>query len=787
MVSYKLARLQSMLRGKLTAVCLVMVLVLGAGGTVRAQSFKRGGVEFNALRSVGLPAGKPCSVAVTEFYHHGELKPDGSNLLVTTRAGQIVPSRVLQVGPGDFCRVAFQTAPGQGFYEILYGGDSVAAGTIPAWTTKDGLLLETRKYKNCNLMELDSVRDAFNSAEPIGGDYVSGIFHSANPFTLREGPFLSHYSGHLFIGSPGSYGFMTGSQDASWLLIDGRVIVSAPGRHSMARQVKPGMRADIHLTAGAHVIEYYHAAVGSEAIMAAAWEVSPPKGDKEKPKPEMIPPEAFHAAAAVHVMAESLILKSVKYAPDFMVHIDGEVPLPDNDVPLVGVQFRDNSAKALTMKSKIQWDFGDGQISTQADPRHVYLRPGMYNVKLIVTRVPKNLETVNRVYVDKPIETGKETLATLEDYLPLVEKYDPHTLDAAALNQLWAMYEAKAAALEAPPEEPAEGAAAAPPPPKRSRHRREVENSATPETPKGLSDDQMAMRRADATKYIGLAVAACKVVFLDESAAEGDEDLYKLVQSVGPAARDRLGKSELAFDIWKGAARKIKRQVYRADCKATAADIAVNDLLRPRDAKQLLDDATSALGDQKNGAIGSNLYRTWGDYYGATGDGKAAHKSYEEAEAVLGSNHSFAERTARRGARDRSTEDYLVDYQWDRAAAEIHQWQQEFPLEKVDGQINYMYARYWNGRQLYKQAVAQADQLLTVSPDSPFVDKTLFIAAACELKGGSPDQALAILYSLKNDYPGSPLIPQVNERIKDLEAKGAKPGSKPIPRAARGQ
>jgi tetratricopeptide (TPR) repeat protein len=534
-----------------------------------------------------------------------------------------------------------------------------------------------------------------------------------------------------------------------------------------------------------HTIEYYHAATGPEAIMTAAWEVSPPAGEKEKPKPMQIPPEAFHAGTVAHVISESLILKSVKFAPDFLVHIDGEVPLPDNDVPVVGVQFHDNSAKALTMKAKIQWDFGDGQTSSQADPRHVYLRPGLYNVKLAVSRVPKNLEIVNRVYIDKPIETADEKLATLEDYLPLVGKYDMHTLDAASLRQLWAMYDAKAAALEAPPEEPP--ADAAPPPPKRSKRRREVGNSATPETPKGLSDDQMASRQAEATKYIAMAVEACKTAFVEQSAAYGDEDLYNLVQAVGPAARDRLGKSDLAFAIWKGAARKIKRRLYRADCVATAADIAINDLMRPVEAKQLLDAATSAMGDQKNGAIGSNVFRAWGDYYAATGESKAARKSYEEAEEVLGSNRNYAERTARRGARERSTEDYLVNFEWARAVAEIHDWQREFPLEKVDGQINYMYARYWNGRQLYKQGVAQAEQLLTVSPDSPFIDKTLFIAAACELKDGSPERALAVLYSLKNDYPGSPLIPQVNQYIKDLEAKGAKAASKPAKKGAAGK
>ena len=281
---------------KLTAVRLVLVFFLTAGGAVRAESFKRGGVEFNALRGVSLPAGKSCSIAVTEFFHHGELEADGSNLLVTTRSGQIVPSRVLQIGPGDFCRVAFQTMSGQPAYEILYGGDSVAAGTIPAWTTLDGLLLETHEYKSATCSDLKSVRDAFNASKRIGADYVTGIFHSANPFTLREGPFLSHYSGHLFISSPGTYGFMASSQDASWLLIDGKTIASAPGRHGMERRAKPGMRTDIHLTAGAHTIEYYHAAAGMEAMMTAAWEVSPPKGDKEKPKPVAIPPEVYHAA-----------------------------------------------------------------------------------------------------------------------------------------------------------------------------------------------------------------------------------------------------------------------------------------------------------------------------------------------------------------------------------------------------------------------------------------------------------------------------------------------------------
>ena len=79
--------------------------------------------------------------------------------------------------------------------------------------------------------------------------------------------------------------------------------------------------------------------------------------------------------------------------PDFTVKIAGDVPLPDDDVPLVGVAFRDASPKALSMQgAKLRWDFGDGQTSTLRDPNHVYLRPGLYPVKLAIRRGGKTLE-----------------------------------------------------------------------------------------------------------------------------------------------------------------------------------------------------------------------------------------------------------------------------------------------------------------------------------------------------------------------------------------------------------
>ena len=141
------------------------------------EAFRGAGAEFNAMRPVTVPLGKACSVIVTQFFHHGEIAADGRNLLVCTKNQKPVPARVLQLGPGDYCRLCFEVVPGQSGYEIYYGGEAPAADAVPAWNNSDGLLLETREFKQCNLHRFDSVRDAFNSSKPIGADYVPAVQH----------------------------------------------------------------------------------------------------------------------------------------------------------------------------------------------------------------------------------------------------------------------------------------------------------------------------------------------------------------------------------------------------------------------------------------------------------------------------------------------------------------------------------------------------------------------------------------------------------------------------------
>ncbi|MFZ1936800.1 MAG: PKD domain-containing protein [Thermoguttaceae bacterium] len=751
----------TMQRGFVVAACAIAcAIVARPADSAWAQSFRVAGTELNAVRPVKLPEGENYTIVVVEFLHHGEIRGDGRNVVVAARNKELAPFRILQLGPGDFCRLAFQTVKGHSEYHIFYGGEPPREAS-PPWTCRDGLLLETRQLRPCDFNDLESLRKAFDAATPIGADYVQTVFHGTNPFSLKQGPFLSRYTGLLDLSKGGVFGFLTSSQDCSFLSIDDKLVVAAPGYHGPTWRVLPGSRRDVQLAPGLHKFEYDHAAASPYAIMDALWEIDPTSPNPTHPT--LIPSGTFHCRRVGHLAAGNVSLRTARYVPDFVVKVIGDVPLPDDDVPLIGVLLRDDSPKSLTMQGKLQWDFGDGQTSNKPKVDHVYLRPGLYALKLTIRRGGKSLETTNRIYVDRPLPPYTNMPHTLDQYLRIVQTYDPKTLDAASLRQMVLLLEAKALSLADDSKVAAMTAEV-------------IEED--PNLRPGVERADAREDRVEAVEFLSLsdqyflqAVEAGKVAFVGESAAKGDADLLKLAELIGPLARYRLGDARTAGQIWRGATQRVVAGDAKAECEIAAADVALNDLVKVAAAKSLLDAATAHLSAQA-GPVAAELHRVWGDYCAATGDGKSARRHYLEAQRAGGLPLGWVERTAWLGAHARSAEEFLKARKHFRAVEELRAWQQQFPAEKLDGYWTLLFARYWAGRGKYAQAIAQAEQLQAVNPDSPYIDQLLYLAADSEMRLGRKDRAVATLHSLLKDYPGSPLAPKVKKQIEMLEGSG---------------
>ncbi|MGO9464047.1 MAG: PKD domain-containing protein [Isosphaeraceae bacterium] len=698
------------------------IVILGlasARSNLSAQEASKSGQEpggdehgLTYQRRVQVPqAAAVPEVVVTEFFTHGELDERAGGLAVFDGRRNAVPWRVLQVGPGDFCRVAFQTVPKERLYKICYGGKGEAPRS-PDWTSSAGLLLETRRFKNCDLNNPASLREAFASSNPYGSGFVPSVFHRFNPFWPDPGPFLSEYRGTLQVTRAGLYRFFTSSQDASFLSIDAKPVVAAPGWHGPVGDAR--FKGEINLSAGPHAFLYLHAAAGTDACMVAAWQ---PPGTGML---ELIPPDAFASDRIAQLPA-----LGVKHAREFVVDSVGEVPLSESDLPLVRVQFRLVTARGATTRPRAHWDFGDGQTSSQTDPLHIYLHPGIYTVSMKAAGDLDAQAVVDKVPIHRPLIFADENHPPdkLGPYLALVEKYNPAKLDPTGLLQL--------------------------------------------------------IRAFDEAGLVARAVKAGQAGILAERAPMDSESALAAVRTVSGMLHDRLDDAQGARAFLEGSVRVLGPEAWKAECEVRAADLALHDLLAPQAAKKLLDSATARLGTGGDADVLSRLYRAWGDWHARKGDKAAACAAYARAMAAVGTRRLAVEQDAWRGAHSRSTEEFLRDKALDRAWTELTQWQDEYPIDKIEGYLTFLQARYWAARGKFPQAIALAGDLVVVNSDSPYADRLVFLAAECDEKLGRHERARAGYQSLLTDYPGSPLVARARQKLGQAGGKPAAATKKP--------
>jgi len=189
-----------------------------------------------------------------------------------------------------------------------------------------------------------------------------------------------------------------------------------------------------------------------------------------------------------------------------------------------------------------------------------------------------------------------------------------------------------------------------------------------------------------------------KAGLLSQRVLEEEAPVYALVKLVGPMLRDQLDDPAGALEVWRAAARTLRRDQWQAECEVEAGDVCLTDLDQRKEARGLLDSATARLGKVNDPALAGRLHRLWGDWYARTGDRQAARAVYAGAMAARGDRGSTTEQNAWRGAASRSTEAFLREKQLDRALEELRRWQDQFPTDKIDGHLTLLQAHYYVAR-----------------------------------------------------------------------------------------
>ena len=357
------------------------------------------GLPGDDVGVVGMPTG-------------GVAQPDGRDIRVATASGQLVNSRVLMMGPGDFARVAFALRPGTSRYYVYYG--LAGAKAVASLVIRRGVLLEMWAYGGGATSSLEKVQKLFEAPGKvfIGRRFLDRIFMGHNPFGPQSSV-ASIFTGWFDCPRSGRYLFSCSSRNASFLLVDGKLVVDNSGTHSPQRDIRK--HGSVELKAGQHKLTFYHVSRSGDPVVVAAWR---PPGES---RVRVIPPGAYLAIA--------------RAAPGMMTSQSGAtqidfVPKHAGEAFMLNRYFHRYEFAALATgpgASKItwQWDFGDGQTAAGAAVEHVYLLPGLYTVTLKGKGGRGPLKRTNRIFVSRRWDmVTRDATEKLAGYSRIVAGYD---------------------------------------------------------------------------------------------------------------------------------------------------------------------------------------------------------------------------------------------------------------------------------------------------------------------------------------------------------------------------
>lgn len=379
----------------------------------------RRAVTVPPFKPTGLKTGE--DVAEVSMYTGGQVASDGSDVRVTTSEGAVVRHRVLMIGPGDQMRLAFALRPGVTKYFVYFGSTKGAANKDKELEIQRGVLQESWEHEGTGAIKtFEQVQKIFNgSTRLVGREFRGRIFNGHNPFGPQN-KLATIYTGWVICPSDGEYTFCTSSQDASFLMVDDKMVVENGGHHLPQNDVR--VQATTKLTAGMHKLTMYHVNITLEPTVVAAWALPGRK--------EITPIPADFFAPVEHGTAGILEKYGQPVNIDYTVEHVGEQFL--HDAYYQRYVFTAVSSGQVKGALNFAWEFGDGQKAVGPKVEHVYLHNGPYTVTLASKTGFGDLKRSNQVFVGRPWATiTQNKLDTLKQQAEIVAGYDFQTLESS--------------------------------------------------------------------------------------------------------------------------------------------------------------------------------------------------------------------------------------------------------------------------------------------------------------------------------------------------------------------
>jgi tetratricopeptide (TPR) repeat protein len=570
-----------------------------------------------------------------------------------------------------------------------------------------------RKSKEVHPRTLTDLRKLIRTSPCEGACLTRAVSDGFNRFGPSD-HYVSVYEGYLRIDQTGTYAFCTASDDGSWLRINDRTVLEWPGAHGWGGAERGEKSAEIKLTEGVAHVQYFHEEGEGAQMAFLGWK--PPGAER----PWGIPQDRWLSVRPARATGWEARDKPVIAVP--LVRVLNTYWVRDSDDRQATlVDCRDLSRCRGGKIVNTHWSFGDGLTADGPKVQHVYFRTGRPEITLAVSDNHGNQDTVtcrpNVFHVDVRARYFK--YGNTKQYAQAAAGYD---VDRMAVEDLQ-LYADFWGYLENWPE-----------------HVRAV-NAFIRRCPESPLIPQFA------------ASAARGCTHADAYHPQRADELYEIALrgAVAPRARLELNLQRARLLAWHLGNHERAREL-------------LNDVL-----------------DQIELRSGRPLQRVRRQAIIALGDVALLSTEYDEAASLYRQTQQLAERKAdqaemlaKAGSYGYTVEDLLARGEFEWALKTLDQWEDEFPVQKLEG-----YTFFLRGKVLFVQhpgrlALRYLKLAERVSPRAVHVPEAVWLRSNCLLTMQQYDQALAEFLRIRTDFTQSEFFQQAADKIRLCESELAK-------------
>lgn len=253
-----------------------------------------------------------------------------------------------------------------------------------------GVLRRVKKFEAGNVKDLAMFKKLWEKNTLEGARFEKKIYSGWNPFGPKQNS-LHWYSAFINIPRDGEWTFFSASIDASFLLIDDKLVVNSPYRKWITNGQRGKYKGTLNLKKGVHRLDYLHANHHPHYCYAIA-AILPPGAKKRS---YHVIPEEFYTSVLT-ATAGALKTFSGKPTCDFNWRIIDMIEL--NERQMYVVNFK------TPFKKYLSWSMG----SNSPEFNYFYFKTGKYPVELKCKagKIKQEL-VVDYQYMLKPLGADK--------------------------------------------------------------------------------------------------------------------------------------------------------------------------------------------------------------------------------------------------------------------------------------------------------------------------------------------------------------------------------------------